>query len=825
MHNNIEIPEWITGFIKQPVGMLFTSKIETTSDHSITLSNLKDVMKEPYSLAKLEAPCLAPQLSGVKTKEGVFVYGVMASLWIDIDEGDLELFKVVALLVALGITSAYIYSSASSMRLKNGKLQGKRWRIILPITRPISCTDWVSLQEAFIELLNGDSSAGRIQQILFLPNNPEITDPSETKHYEYHILEGEPLNIDQLPTTIYEAYTRAAQEQEVLRHHQPKATRKLITGQISPIEAYNTQIAVEQELIDRGDEQQGGKWKRWGSNSPPGIKVRDGKMFSQHSNKDRLADGYWHDPFDVMMDRLDLDYKGALKYAAENTKVDPTDENSQSVASYNLSVWKASHSTDDGIVYSLNANGDKHYMGESEEENKLINAYVLEDFSGYFYIRKGKEYWICFWKRNYTDGKVWWSLDKQTESALKKGHTTDKVTLFVGFDDNGNPKYNTVSKASIWINSTKRLTYRGGTAFNYQDACRFDEFNLWHGMTREPVLGSWFMIQWHFLNVICAGNKEHYEYLLDWLADMYQNPFSKPGVAVVLRSEAKGTGKGTFVDVVSASIQDYFLPLSSVEQLIGKFNGHQEGKLLLFADEAVWGGDKKAAGKLMTLITERTLGIEDKFETTREQPNHIHLIMASNNDWVVPAGKFERRYFVLDVSARIAEMSSAHRDEYFTALRTEAFNDGGVEAMLQELLERDLSDKNLRKPPSTNALIQQVHQGLGSVESYLASCVSEGVVLYADPVFVSAGQTASTNDWQDVEFDIRRESLHEAYLEYCQKHGERHPKNNIQFFKRLYEISPNSKDVKEKRDAKRKRLVQLPSRSVMSQLLAQVHGF
>ena len=44
MHNNIEIPEWITGFIKQPVGMLFTSKIETTSDHSITLSNLKDVM-------------------------------------------------------------------------------------------------------------------------------------------------------------------------------------------------------------------------------------------------------------------------------------------------------------------------------------------------------------------------------------------------------------------------------------------------------------------------------------------------------------------------------------------------------------------------------------------------------------------------------------------------------------------------------------------------------------------------------------------------------------------------------------------------------------
>jgi hypothetical protein len=33
-----------------------------------------------------------------------------------------------------------------------------------------------------------------------------------------------------------------------------------------------------------------------------------------------------------------------------------------------------------------------------------------------------------------------------------------------------------------------------------------------------------------------------------------------------------------------------------------------------------------------------------------EEPNRLHVVMASNEDWVIPAGPYERRYQVQDVA-------------------------------------------------------------------------------------------------------------------------------------------------------------------------------
>jgi hypothetical protein len=51
---------------------------------------------------------------------------------------------------------------------------------------------------------------------------------------------------------------------------------------------------------------------------------------------------------------------------------------------------------------------------------------------------------------------------------------------------------------------------------------------------------------------------------------------------------------------------------------------------------------------LKSLITEMVSPIETKFENMKLARNHPHIMMASNEDRVVPAGIDERRVFVLN---------------------------------------------------------------------------------------------------------------------------------------------------------------------------------
>lgn len=86
------------------------------------------------------------------------------------------------------------------------------------------------------------------------------------------------------------------------------------------------------------------------------------------------------------------------------------------------------------------------------------------------------------------------------------------------------------------------------------------------------------------------------------------------------------------------------------DHLVGRFNSHQRQCSFLFADEAYTVEDRAAAGRLKRLITEPTLSIEGKGKDIITVPNCLHVMMASNEDWVVPAGEIERRYEVQTVA-------------------------------------------------------------------------------------------------------------------------------------------------------------------------------
>jgi hypothetical protein len=90
--------------------------------------------------------------------------------------------------------------------------------------------------------------------------------------------------------------------------------------------------------------------------------------------------------------------------------------------------------------------------------------------------------------------------------------------------------------------------------------------------------------------------------------------------------------------------------------------------------------DVKVREVLKGLITDPVVNVEGNYKTAVNVPNMLHIGMASNQDWVVPASIDERRYCVFDVSPhRIGDRG------YFQAL-ADQMKDGGTAAMLHDLL-------------------------------------------------------------------------------------------------------------------------------------------
>ena len=99
-----------------------------------------------------------------------------------------------------------------------------------------------------------------------------------------------------------------------------------------------------------------------------------------------------------------------------------------------------------------------------------------------------------------------------------------------------------------------------------------------------------------------------------------------------------------------------------------------------------------------------------------ETPNYLHLMMASNEKWVVPAALEARRFLVL-----LAAATKGRNLAWFKAIREEMEN-GGYEAMLHDLLHRDLTAFNVRGVPDTDGLQQQKKLSLGTDRAWWLEC-------------------------------------------------------------------------------------------------------
>ncbi len=250
----------------------------------------------------------------------------------------------------------------------------------------------------------------------------------------------------------------------------------------------------------------------------------------------------------------------------------------------------------------------------------------------------------------------------------------------------------------------------------------------------------------HLKEVIAGDDESIYKYLLAWMADLVQNPGGKRvGTSIVMRGK-QGVGKGAFTSQLGEIFGSHFLHITNPAHIVNRFNQHLKDALLVFIDEGFWAGDKAAEGVLKGMVTEKYFMCEPKGKDAFPVENHVHLIIASNNSWVVPAGFEERRFMVLDVSDKYAGCM-----QYFTALFNQMDN-GGREAMLYDLLRMDYSDVNLRVIPRTKALFDQIMHTASPLKKFWHVCLYNGTLI--------------DNMWR---LEVPTQKLYEAYLEFANK--------------------------------------------------------
>jgi hypothetical protein len=336
----------------------------------------------------------------------------------------------------------------------------------------------------------------------------------------------------------------------------------------------------------------------------------------------------------------------------------------------------------------------------------------------------------------------------------------------VGETKDGDPIHANV--ADVWLRNRRRRTYDGGIQLIPKGPVPDNVYNLWRGFGVEPKTGAWPTINEFLRHVICAGDEAHFAWLLRWMAYCVQHPERQAEVAFVMRG-LKGIGKGSFAKIMRGIFRAHYLHISNGKHLTGHFNAHLTDCLCLFVDEAFWAGDKQAEGVLKAIITEDTLMIEPKGHNSFTLPNRLKILIASNNDWVVPATADERRFFVLEVSA--------HRkgdEPYWTALNA-AIAGAELPALLHHLLALDLSTFDHRNPPHTTGLGQQKLVGGDSVQRFWQECLMAECIVHA------------TEHWPR---HLEKETLRQAIIKFAHDHGDRHPPSGKATTQKLARLMP-----------------------------------
>ena len=203
------------------------------------------------------------------------------------------------------------------------------------------------------------------------------------------------------------------------------------------------------------------------------------------------------------------------------------------------------------------------------------------------------------------------------------------------------------------------------------------------------------------LSLLVGHEEEGLNYLINYIADLIQNPYNLPSVALVFKSK-QGLGKDLMVNFIEKIVGESLVyRTENMEDIYGTFNPAVKGKLLVQLNELEGKDGFAKKEKLKGSITAEQLNINEKNVKQFKIHNSIRFFIFSNNLTPIEIPVDDRRFVVYEGADLLPEKD---RDDYYNPLFDNLNNDDVINRLLEYFMNVDLSDFNLkRQRPITKA--------------------------------------------------------------------------------------------------------------------------
>ena len=222
--------------------------------------------------------------------------------------------------------------------------------------------------------------------------------------------------------------------------------------------------------------------------------------------------------------------------------------------------------------------------------------------------------------------------------------------------------------------------------------CPVDTYNIFRGLEVEKLetteLCGIDVLLNHF-KILVNHDDKSFEYLMNWLAHLFQKPGELSRVAIVFKSE-QGTGKNLiFEELIGRMLGDkLWIQTGILDKVIGRFS-MISNKLLSILDEMNGKDSFMGSEVLKNLIVSPKISFEEKNVMTCMVNNCNRFVFFSNNDTPVKIELSDRRFVVFE-----ADNSLRNNEKYFKELIKNIKDDKVVYSFYQYLLNRDITEWN-----------------------------------------------------------------------------------------------------------------------------------
>lgn len=314
-----------------------------------------------------------------------------------------------------------------------------------------------------------------------------------------------------------------------------------------------------------------------------------------------------------------------------------------------------------------------------------------------------------------------------------------------------------------------------------------------------------------------VGNvKGHIDYVIEWMADMIQNPTKKATSTSLIITGDQGTGKSSIVSILSWIFNDRIYSESSTKSLQDGFNIQLLGKMLFAIEEAE--GDEKVTGRMKDFITNINWTFEGKGDNKITAPTYTRLLSVSNKKVpvYVDSNTGDRRFAVFRSFKPTSDSKRFFKKFFNVYAPTKYYHKDFCDAVHNYLATFKITIDNFQEArPLTDAyrklMLRCVNKKVQFMTDFIETCKFEdieedGEVRVIDENYGKYWESKAYNKT----FECSKTEFFEYFKEYItEEYNQSNKKlNKTEFFNDLDQYF----GVKEKRTAKSRMIAFIPSK-------------